>query len=85
VRLVAAFSPTRWAFEGLLLLESAEHQAPALHPEWESSLNQDFEERLFPSRSDRMGVNADLIALGSMLIGLAAMTTFTWSHPRPGL
>jgi pSer/pThr/pTyr-binding forkhead associated (FHA) protein len=82
IKFAACASPARWAFEGLLLLESAEHQAPALRPEWESSLNQDFEERLFPANSDRMGVRADALALGSMLIGLAALAAFIWGVPR---
>jgi hypothetical protein len=81
IRIAAAATPTRWAFEGLLLLESAEHQAPALRPEWESSLNQDFEERLFPSSSDRMGVRADALALGLMLIGMASLAAFIWAAP----
>ena len=81
MKIAACASPARWAFEGLLLLESAEHQAPALHPEWESSLNQDFEERLFPSSSDRMGVSADALALGLMLIGMAALAAFIWAAP----
>jgi pSer/pThr/pTyr-binding forkhead associated (FHA) protein len=82
----ACASPARWAFEGLLLLESAEHQAPMIPAESGDSLPQDLAESLFPSNSEnRMGPRADTMALGSMLIGLAALATFTWSRPALGL
>ncbi len=54
--------PTRWAFEGLLLLADVGQG--------------DVAERFFPADSDRMGVTADLIALGAMLLGLAAAGAF---------
>jgi pSer/pThr/pTyr-binding forkhead associated (FHA) protein len=83
MRVAAAATPTRWAFEGLLLLESAEHQAPAIPAETGEPLSEDLVESLFPSNSEnRMGVRADALALGSMLIGLAALAAFIWGVPR---
>ena len=65
--------PTRWTFEGLLLLESAEHP--------ETDLAEDY----FPAESLRMGVGADALALSFMLVGLLSAAAFisTSGRPRP--
>jgi hypothetical protein len=84
MRLAAGAMPTRWAFEGLLLLESAARQAPINYAQTGEPWSQDLVESLFPANSDRMGVNADALALGSMLIGLAALAAFIWGHARAG-
>lgn len=65
--------PSRWAFEGLLLLESARHPAGG----------DDLAERYFPAETERMGVRADVTALGAMLIGLAALAAFLAGNPKP--
>jgi hypothetical protein len=85
MRLAAAATPTRWAFEGLLLLESAEHQAPVAPAELGDPSSEDLVESLFPASSYRMGVTADALALGSMLIGLAALAAFIWGVPAARL
>jgi hypothetical protein len=80
---IASVAPTRWAFEGLLLLESGRH-APSVDlaeaaPERTNDLAEDF----FPAGSERMGPNADAMALGSMLIGLAGAAAFISSGSKP--
>ncbi len=64
--------PTRWAFEGLLLLESSHHPTPATLSDPVSAARRDLAEDVFPADSERMGITADAMALGSMVIGLAA-------------
>jgi pSer/pThr/pTyr-binding forkhead associated (FHA) protein len=83
VQLAAGAMPSRWAFEGLLLLETAQHSAPVTEPETDPTPNQDLAEGFFPVGSERMGVTADAMALGSMLIGLAALTAFISGLSRP--
>jgi pSer/pThr/pTyr-binding forkhead associated (FHA) protein len=76
VQLVAEAMPSRWAFEGLFLLESAQHEVSTTPEETDPSQTHDPVEDYFPADSERMGVTADATALGSMLIGLAALTVF---------
>lgn len=78
IRLAASAMPSRWAFEGLLLLETAKHAQPT-----DAALNDDLAEGVFPVDSERMGPKADAMALGAMLIGLAAAAVFISSAPRP--
>jgi pSer/pThr/pTyr-binding forkhead associated (FHA) protein len=66
IRPIAALMPSRWAFEGLLLLESDRH--PLQHT--------DLAEAFFPADSERMGPTADATALGCMLVGLTAALVF---------
>jgi pSer/pThr/pTyr-binding forkhead associated (FHA) protein len=74
---VAPVSPARWAFEGLLLLESA--QRPTWRsetPEAKSPIEEmprDMAEPYFPAATERMGVRADVTALGAMLLGLIGL------------
>jgi hypothetical protein len=70
---VAAAMPSRWAFEGLLLLE-AERQAP---PDVG-----DLAEGFFPAATERMGPKADAMALGFMLIGLAGAAGFAVANGK---
>jgi hypothetical protein len=76
-RLAAAAMPTRWAFEGLLLLESAQNPATVAAAGSGATQGRDLVEYFFPADSERMGTKADTMALGSMLIGLAALAVFT--------
>ncbi len=64
-------SPSRWAFEGLLLLESQE------------TANLDLAETYFPADSQRMGLRADTMALVFMLIGLAGAAAFISVSAKP--
>ena len=83
VQLVAEAMPSRWAFEGLFLLETNQHRAVATPVEKGAARNHDLAEEFFPAGSERMGVTADAMALGSMLIGLAALAVFISGRLRP--
>ena len=69
---IAAAMPSRWAFEGLLLLENERRAPPDAPEETPPDLAEDF----FPAQSQRMGPKADAMALGFMLIGLAGASAF---------
>ena len=84
VQLVAEAMPSRWAFEGLFLLETDQHRAMAARAETDPTQNHDPVEDYFPADSEQMGVTADATALGSMLIGLAALALFISGPLRPG-
>ena len=62
-------TPTRWAFEGLLLLEAPYHPSRQSAP-GAAADDHDSAEDYFPAESLRMGPGADLTALGSMLVGM---------------
>jgi hypothetical protein len=70
-RVAAAAVPSRWAFEGLLLLEAGRTAAA----------DGDLAEEAFPADSERMGVQADVMALALLAIGLAAVAGFI-AHAR---
>jgi pSer/pThr/pTyr-binding forkhead associated (FHA) protein len=75
-RLVANAMPSRWAFEGLLLIETSAREPVA------DAGDEDLAARYFPVDSERMGPKADTMALGLMVIGLAAtMLIAFWNHP----
>jgi pSer/pThr/pTyr-binding forkhead associated (FHA) protein len=81
VRTAAAGVPSRWAFEGLLLLESDRRSEPTA-----GRTGGDMAEGYFPAETERMGVTADTLALGAMLLGLVAATLFIATGPgsNPG-
>lgn len=64
VPVVSSVVPSRWVFEGLLILESGEDPEGGLV------------QRFFPADSDRMGLAADALALSFMLIGFFAAAVF---------
>ena len=76
IRLASNAAPTRWAFEGLLVSESASR--PAIRPALaaKKAPGRDLAEDYFPIETDRMGPRADAMALGSMLIGLIGLGCF---------
>jgi len=76
----AALVPTRWAFEGLLLLATEGSQKPEMVAD--DALERDLAEKFFPADSDRMGVTADLASLGAMVLGLAMAGAFISMGPR---
>jgi len=69
---VSSFLPSRWAFEGLALLEADQRQATANTGRSDPAIDHDLAEEYFPAETDRMGVRADAMALGAMLFGLTA-------------
>jgi hypothetical protein len=75
LRLAAAAMPSRWAFEGLLLMEAdANLPVPAIGGPPGPTI--DFAETYFPAGTERMGPWADATALGSMLLGLVGLVGF---------
>ncbi len=82
-RIVANALPSRWALEGLLLLESDGHD-PMVSLESSPDRNGDLAEALFPAASERMGPRADALALTFMFIGLAAGATFISAASKLG-
>jgi len=83
IRIIANASASRWAFEGLLLLESDGH-APLVAPETSPDQNDDLAEAFFPANAERMGPRADALALTFMFIGLAAGAAFISAASKPG-
>jgi pSer/pThr/pTyr-binding forkhead associated (FHA) protein len=77
----AGATPARWAFEGVLLLESPHHHPPAPADGAASAPDRDFAEDFFPADTERMGSMADALALGSMLIGMAAALALASTRP----
>jgi pSer/pThr/pTyr-binding forkhead associated (FHA) protein len=82
VRPIAAVMPSRWAFEGLLLIESDRRPPPAVDAGSDPKQDADLAEAFFPSTTERMGPRADATALGSLLIALSAATAFISGRPR---
>jgi pSer/pThr/pTyr-binding forkhead associated (FHA) protein len=86
-RIIANVLPARWAFEGLLVLES-DGENPLPLPAAASSGGQDGEgdvaEACFPAASERMGMRADALALMFILFGLMAGTVFISSGSKLG-
>jgi pSer/pThr/pTyr-binding forkhead associated (FHA) protein len=81
VQLVAEAMPSRWAFEGLLLLETDQQPASVISEDPNPATDHDPANEFFP-QSERMGPAADAIALMSMLIGLAALAAFLSGRSR---
>jgi pSer/pThr/pTyr-binding forkhead associated (FHA) protein len=75
--------PTRWAFEGLLLLESDRYPKLAAAEGPDPARNHDLAEDFFPADSERMGTRADAMALATMLVGLATAACFISMVPKP--
>jgi pSer/pThr/pTyr-binding forkhead associated (FHA) protein len=72
-RAVANTLPSRWAFEGLLLLESDARSASV----------PDLAEDYFPAQTDRTGPRGAAMALVFLLVGLSASVAFTARVARP--
>jgi hypothetical protein len=73
---VANLLPSRWAFEGLLLLEA--ESTPEPEPN-----GTDLAEYFFPAETDRMGVRTDALALILMVIGMAGSAGFISMAVKP--
>jgi len=83
---IAGLLPSRWAFEGLLLLEAGEPEIGTAGKDTRAE-KRDLAELYFPADSHRMGIGADALALVLMLIGLSAAAVFlstTSMTARPG-
>ncbi len=75
LRPIAGLLPSRWAFEGLVLLEAGEPeiQTAGIDSQPEKA---DLAGFYFPAASHRMGIGADALALVLMLIGLSGATIY---------
>jgi pSer/pThr/pTyr-binding forkhead associated (FHA) protein len=82
VSLAAGVTPSRWAFEGVLLLESPHHGSPGASESSPPAPDHDLARELFPADSERMGPGADATALAAMLLALAAAVVVTAIWPR---
>jgi pSer/pThr/pTyr-binding forkhead associated (FHA) protein len=80
----SSFLPSRWAFEGLALLEADQRQVAKSAGGSDPAIDHDLVEEFFPAKTDRMGVRADVMALGAMFIGLAAAVAFISASWKPG-
>ncbi len=78
---VANFLPSRWAFEGLLLLEVDQRQEPVAPG---SIRLHDVAEAYFSEEFDRSGPLAAAMALGFMLLGLSGAVGFISWAGAPG-
>jgi pSer/pThr/pTyr-binding forkhead associated (FHA) protein len=81
VRPLASLLPSRWAFEGLILLETKETVPATPGSEAQADPRQDLAETYFPSATERMGLAADTLALVLMLIGLTCLVAFLSIKP----
>ena len=82
-RAAAGAVPSRWAFEGLLLLEAAGRPTPEGPPAVEEPTpSTDFAEAYFPAETERMGVTAAVTALAFMAAGLAGAAAFISASRR---
>lgn len=86
-RIVAGLLPSRWAFEGLLLLDAdwrassrpagATDSAPGA--DWDAATPSDGREPVqeyFPRESERMGPRADVLALVAIVLGVLSSAAF---------
>jgi hypothetical protein len=85
---VAGFSPSRWTFEGLLLIASDRFPIPTETGPAAAITGSrgDLAEADFPVEFDRSGPSAVTLALGAMLLGWGAAAGFMAtesSPPRP--
>jgi hypothetical protein len=82
-RAIANALPSRWAFEGLLLLES--DARPGRDPSADSPPTDgpDLAETYFPAETERTGPRGAAMALGFLLVGLTASAAFTARASRP--
>ncbi len=82
VRQLAQFMPSRWAFEGLFLLETAQRSGAVAAAGRDAARSRDLAEDLFPAASERMGSRTDALALVAIMIWLAGVAIFIWGRPR---
>jgi hypothetical protein len=69
----AAASPSRWAFEGVVVLESDARPTRLFSNHDPQAVPIDMAEAYFPAETDRMGPTAAALALVAISIGLAGI------------
>ncbi len=75
-RTVGGVVPSRWVFEGLLLLEAGARPGVEVAGAAVGKPLGDLAEDYFPAGTERMGPTADLWAVGLMGVGLAAAVAY---------
>ena len=81
--IATAVVPSRWAFEGLLLLEAEAPTTSQSSAPSTPSVPADIAEPYFPAKTERMGPEADALALATMLIGLASLAAIISPKSKP--
>ncbi len=76
IRFAMSAMPSRWAFEGLLLMERDAIPPMADDGTAPPELPIDLAEPYFPAATERMGTRADAMALGFMVVGLTVAAGF---------
>jgi pSer/pThr/pTyr-binding forkhead associated (FHA) protein len=80
----SAIMPARWAFEALLVMDAEARTRPSL-PEGPQPAPKDMVEPFFTAKAERMGPEADSLALAAMLISLLTLAAFLCATVRPTL
>ena len=84
ISLASSTMPSRWAFEGLLLMEAdAIPTVPATGDAPSELPPIDLAEPYFRAGTERMGAKADVLALVFMVIGLAGAGAFISGRSKP--
>jgi pSer/pThr/pTyr-binding forkhead associated (FHA) protein len=84
LRVISDAVPSRWAFEGLLLLESDRPEPIGTAEPARIDRAWDLAEAYFPANSERMGALADAMALVLMVIGFFGASVFiSWNSRLP--
>ena len=80
--LATSAMPSRWAFEGLLLMEADASPTMPAPDHVPPELSIDLAEPYFRAKHERMGTWADALALAGILIGLAVfLGVIRWDFP----
>jgi hypothetical protein len=82
-RAIANALPSRWAFEGLLLLEADARPGREPADEPMPKGGPDLAETYFPAETERTGPRGAAMALAFLLVGLTASAAFTARASRP--
>jgi hypothetical protein len=81
---ISGIVPSRWVFEGLVLLEADQREPGRLAAQDDPDIGHDLAAAYFPA-AERMGERADRMALAAMLVGLAAAVAFIVASAKPSL
>ncbi len=82
---ISGIVPSRWVFEGLVLLEADQREPGRLAALDDPDIGHNLAEAYFPAETERMGERADRMALAAMLVGLAAAVAFIVASAKPSL
>jgi hypothetical protein len=83
ISLATSAMPSRWAFEGLLLMEADAIPTVPTSGDDPQEMPIDLAEPYFRADTERMGATADALALVFMVIGLAGAGAFVSGRSKP--